>query len=67
MSVSIVKYGLARSRNHAFNILIKKVLLKLREVGFWENMQRRFEELEEDFKLSHSGLNKLIAGDREHN
>lgn len=41
--------------------------MKLREVGFWENMQRRFEELEEDFKLSHSGLNKLIAGDREHN
>jgi hypothetical protein len=64
MSVSIVKYDLARSRNHAFNILIKKVLLKLREVGFWEN-QRRFEELEEDFKLSHGGLNKLLAGDRE--
>jgi len=67
MSVSIVKYGLARSRNYAFNILIKKVLLKLREVGFWENMERRFEELEEDFKLSYGGLNKLLAGDREHN
>jgi hypothetical protein len=38
--------------------------LKLREVGFWENMERRFEELEEDFKLSHSGLNKLLAEDR---
>jgi len=65
MSVSIVNYGLARNRNHAFNILIKKTLLKLREVGFWENMQRRFEKLE-DFKLSHSGLNKLLAEDREH-
>jgi hypothetical protein len=64
MSVSIVKYGLVRSRNHTFNILVKKVLLKSREVGFWENMERRFEELEEDFKLSHSGLNKLLAEDR---
>jgi hypothetical protein len=29
MSVSIVKYDLARSRNHAFNILVKKGLVEV--------------------------------------
>jgi hypothetical protein len=38
--------------------------LEPRDVVFWENVERRFEELEEDFKLSRGGLNELLAEDR---
>jgi hypothetical protein len=57
----MVKYGLARSRNHAFNVLIEKGLAEVkREVEYWESMCRRVEELKKrGFKLSHGGLNKL--------
>ncbi|MCC6015368.1 MAG: hypothetical protein LM564_06665 [Desulfurococcaceae archaeon] len=63
----MVKYGLARSRNHAFNVLIEKGLAEVRrEVEFWESVYRRVEELKKrGFKLSHGGLNELLAEDRE--
>jgi uncharacterized membrane-anchored protein len=38
--------------------------LEPKEVEFWENVERGFEKLEGDFKLSHGGLNKLLAEDR---
>jgi len=42
----MVKYGLARSRNHAFNVLIEKGLAEVkREVEYWESVCRRVEEL----------------------
>ena len=35
----MVRYGLARSRNHAFNVLIEKGLAEVRrEVEFWEGV-----------------------------
>jgi hypothetical protein len=63
----MVRYGLARSRNHAFNLLIEKGLAEVRrEVEFWESVYRRVEELKKrGFKLSHGGLNELLAEDRE--
>jgi predicted nucleic acid-binding protein len=63
----MVKYGLARSRNHAFNILIERGLAEVkREVEYWENVYRVVEELKKKgFKLSHGGLNELLAEDRE--
>lgn len=63
----MVRYGLARSRNHAFNVLIEKGLAEVRrEVEFWESVYRRVEELKKrGFKLSHGGLNELLAEDRE--
>jgi hypothetical protein len=62
----MVKYGLARSRNHAFNILIERGLSEVKkEVEYWESVYRRVEELEKKgFKLSHGSLNKLLAEDR---
>jgi len=62
----MVRYGLARSRNHAFNVLIEKGLAEVRrEVEFWESVYRRVEELKKrGFKLSHGGLNELLAEDR---
>jgi hypothetical protein len=35
----MVRYGLARSRNHAFNLLIEMGLAEVRrEVEFWEGV-----------------------------
>ena len=62
----MVKYGLARSRNHAFNVLIEKGLSHVKkEVEYWESVYRMVEELKKGFKLSHGGLNELLAEDRE--
>jgi hypothetical protein len=63
----MVKYGLARSRNHAFNILIERGLSEVkREVEYWENVYRMVGELKrKGVKLSHGGLNELLAGDRQ--
>ena len=62
----MVRYGLARSRNHAFNIMIERGLSEVkREVEYWEGVYRRVEELKRmRFELSHGGLNKLLAEDR---
>jgi len=62
----MVKYGLARSRNHAFNILIERGLPHVKkEVEYWEGVYKRVEELKKrGFKLSHGGLNELLAEDR---
>ncbi len=63
----MVRYGLARSRNHAFNILIERGLSEVkREVEYWENVYRRVGELKrKGVKLSHGGLNELLARDRQ--
>jgi hypothetical protein len=58
----MVRYGLARSRSHAFNILIEKGLSEvMREVGFWEQVYRDVEEPERSgFKIAHGGLSKML-------
>jgi hypothetical protein len=62
----MVRYGLARSRSHAFNILIEKGLNEvMREVGFWEQVYRDVEELERSgFKIAHDGLSKMLEEER---
>lgn len=62
----MVKYGIAKSRSHAFNIMIEKGLAEvIKEVEFWENVHRRVEELEKQgFRLKHGGLNRLLQEDR---
>jgi hypothetical protein len=58
----MVRYGLARSRSHAFNILIERGLSEVvKEVGFREEVYRDVEELEKSgLKISHDGLNRLL-------
>jgi hypothetical protein len=58
----MVRYGLARSRSHAFNILIERGLSEVvKEVGFREEVYRDVEKLEKSgFKISHDGLNRLL-------
>ncbi len=62
----MVRLGLAKSRSHAFNIMIEKGLKEvLKEVGFWENIYREVEELKKQgFVLKHGGLTKLLEEDR---
>ena len=62
----MVKYGIARSRSHAFNIMIEKGLAEvLKEVEFWEGVYRRVEELErQGFRLRHGGLSELLSKGR---
>jgi hypothetical protein len=62
----MVRLGLAKSRSHAFNIMIEKGLKEvLKEVGLWENIYREVEELKKQgFVLKHGGLTKLLEEDR---
>ncbi len=62
----MVRYGLARSRSHAFNILIERGLSDVvKDVGFWEEVYRDVEDLEKSgFKISHGGLNRLLEQER---
>jgi len=62
----MIKLGLAKSRSHAFNIMIEKGLSEvLKEVDLWENVYRDVEEFKkQNFVLRHGGLNKLLEEDR---
>jgi hypothetical protein len=62
----MVRYGIARGRSHAFNIMIEKGLdIVLKEVEYWESIYKRAEELEKQgFRLKHGGLSKLLEEDR---
>ena len=58
----MIKLGLAKSKSHAFNIMIER---GLKEVEFWESMYRDVEELKKQkFVLRHGNLNKLLEEDR---
>ena len=49
----MVRYELARSRSHAFNILIEKGLSEVvKEVGFWKEVYRDVEELQASRSLT---------------
>jgi hypothetical protein len=62
----MVEYGIARSRSHAFNIMIEKGLAEvLKKVKFWEGVYKRVEELErQGFRLRHGGLSELLSKER---
>jgi len=62
----MVKYGLARSKSHAFNTMIEKGLNEvLKEVKLWDHAYEKVKEFEErDYKLKHGGLTKLLEEDR---
>jgi hypothetical protein len=62
----MVELGLARSRSHAFNLMIEKGLRSvMEEVERWESIYRRAEELErQGFRLRHGGLSRLLEEGR---
>ncbi len=63
----MVKYGIARSRSHAFNMMIERGLSwAIKEVEHWEDIHRRVEDLErQGFRLRHGGLSKLLEEGRD--
>ncbi len=62
----MIKLGLARSRSHAFNIMIEKGLSEvLREIEFWNQIYKKVNEFRrKNFKLKHGGLSRLLEEDR---
>lgn len=58
----MVALGLARSRSHAFNLMIEKGLRSVvEEVERWESIYRRAEELEKrKSELKEGSLGKLL-------
>ncbi len=63
----MVKYGIAKSRSNAFNIMIEKGIKKVREeVEFWDNVHEKAEEFKRKrVKLKHGKLNDLLKEDRQ--
>ena len=62
----MVRYGIARSRSHAFNIMIERGLKEvLKEVEYWDRVHEAVRELEKSgFRIRHGGLSKLLEEDR---
>ncbi len=62
----MVRYGIARSRSHAFNIMIEKGLKNVvEEVEFWERISRRVEEYRrKGYRIRHGGLSRLLEEER---
>ena len=62
----MMKYGMARSRSHAFNIMIEKGVDQIRkEVEFWDSVYKKAEELERrDYRIKHGGLSRLLEEGR---
>jgi hypothetical protein len=62
----IVKYGIARSRSHAFNIMIERGLRSvLEELRFWEEVHSKVEDLKRrGYRIRHGGLTRLLEEGR---
>jgi hypothetical protein len=66
LAEKMVALGLARSRSHAFNLMIERGLRSVvEELERWESIYRRAEELErQGFRLRHGGLGRLLEEER---
>ncbi len=62
----MVKYGIARSRSHAINIMIEKGIKEvMKEVGFWDHVYEKAEEFNKKrYRLRHGGLTKILEEER---
>ncbi len=66
LAEKMVRFGMAKSRSHAFNLMLNEGVAKIKgEVEFWESVHAKVRELErKGFKLKHGGLSKLLEEDR---
>ncbi len=62
----MVRLGLARSRSHAFNLMIEKGLaVIIEEVRLWEEASREAEEmLRSGYRIRHGGLTRILEEGR---
>ena len=69
LAEKMIKYGLARSRSHAINIMIEKGLDEIvKEIQFWEELYAGVEKLKkEKYRIRHGGLSEILnEGRAEH-
>ena len=66
LAEKMVRYGIARSRSHAFNLMIEYGLGRVvEEVRFWEKLHEGVEELKRRrYRISHGGLSRLLMEGR---
>lgn len=66
LAEKMVRYGIARSRSHAFNLMIEYGLGSVvEEVRFWEKLHEGVEELKRRrYRISHGGLSRLLMEGR---
>ena len=62
----MIRYGLAKNRNQAFNLLIELGKERIQnEIEFWDKTYSKAEELaRKGFRVKHGGLNKILEEDR---
>ena len=62
LAEKMIKYGLARSRSHAINLMIEKGLSEItEEVQFWEDIRAGVEKLKkENYRIRHGGLSDIL-------
>ena len=62
LAEKMIKYGLARSRSHAINLMIEKELGEIaEEVQFWEDIRAGVEKLKkENYRIRHGGLSDIL-------
>ena len=63
----MVSLGIARSRSHAFNLMIERGLERVKEeVYFWESVYNDLEKLESSrYRIRHGKLSELLEEGRE--
>jgi len=66
LAEKMIKYGLAKSRSNAFNLMNERGLEHVKkEVEFWDKVYKKARELEaKKVRLEHGRLTELLAEDR---
>jgi hypothetical protein len=66
LAEKMVRYGIARSRSHAINLMIEKGLEKaVDEVRFWEDLHTGVEMLKRSgYRIRHGGLGEILREGR---
>lgn len=67
LAEKMVRFGIARSRSHAINLMIRHGIDRMRkEVEFWEGILNEVKELErKNYKIEHGGLSRILREGRE--
>lgn len=62
----MVRYGLAKSRSNAFNIIIEQGLQRAaEELEYWKEIKGQVEEMKrKGVRIAHGGLSRLLEEER---
>ncbi|GBC71202.1 hypothetical protein HRbin02_00981 [Candidatus Calditenuaceae archaeon HR02] len=66
LAEKMVRYGIARSRSHAINLMIERGMEKaVDEVKFWEDLHNGVERLRRSgYRIRHGGLGEILREGR---